>query len=65
MESIAQLIGISVAQLTQLATIAAALLVGLFLLRVAFKLTASLLRIGCIGIVMIIAVVFLLQLFSG
>lgn len=51
-------------EITQLVILAVGLLVGLFLLRMVFRLTAALLRIGCISIVFIVGVVFLLQLFS-
>lgn len=56
--------GLTTQEITQLAILAVGLLGGLFLLRVLFRLTATLLRIGCIGIVFIVGVVFLLQLFN-
>lgn len=56
--------GLTGQEVSQLAILAIGLLGGLFLLRVLFRLTATLLRIGCIGIVFIVGVVFLLQLFS-
>lgn len=62
MEQIAQLIGISAAELTQLLILAAVLVVGLVLLRTALKLTAALFRIGCFGILLIVAAVFIFQL---
>lgn len=65
MDSIAQLIGLTGAELIQLLGVAIALLIGLFLLRLAFKLTASLIRIGCIGIFLIVGVLFLVQFLSG
>ncbi len=61
MDGIAQFIGIEVAQLTQLLTLAVILLVGLFVLRTVFKLTAAIFRIGCFGIAFIVAAVFILQ----
>lgn len=51
--------------LTQLIVIAAVLLVGLFLARLAFKLTASLMRIGCLAIFLLVAAIALLRMFNG
>ncbi|WP_420629825.1 hypothetical protein [Candidatus Leptofilum sp.] len=51
--------------ITQLIVIAAVLLIVLFLARLAFKLTASLMRIGCLTIFIIVAAVALLRMFSG
>lgn len=65
MEQIAQIIGLTAAELTQLVILAGVLLVGLFVLRIMLKLTAALMRIGCIGIVLIVAAVFLVQLLSN
>jgi len=65
MESIAQLIGLSVAELTQLLMLAAVLLVGLFILRAVMKLTAAIFRMGCLAILFIVAAVFLLQVLGN
>ncbi len=65
MESIAQLIGLNAAELMQLLMLAGILLVGLFVLRAVMKLTATIFRIGCFGILFIVAAVFLLQLFGN
>jgi hypothetical protein len=62
MESIAQLIGLEVAQLTQLVTLGVVLLVILLVLRIVLKLTATIFKVGCLGILFIVAVVFVLQL---
>ena len=51
--------------ITQLIVIAAVLLIGLFLARLAFKLTASLMRLGCLAIFFIVAAIALLRMFSG
>ena len=64
MEAFPQILGLTGQEIVQLAILTAVLLVGLFLLRLAFRLTATLLRIGCFGIVIIIALVFMYQLFS-
>lgn len=53
------------AELTRLAIIGVVLLVGLFFARLAFKLTASLMRIGCLAIFLIVAAIALLQMFGG
>jgi len=65
MDGIAQLVGVDVAQLTQLLTLGVILLVGLFVLRTVFKLTAAIFRIGCFGIIFIVAAVFILQLLGN
>ncbi len=49
-------------EITQLVVIAAVLLIGLFLARLAFKLTASLIRMGCLAIFFIIAAIALIQM---
>lgn len=51
--------------ITQLIVIAAVLLIGLFLARLAFKLTASLMRLGCLAIFFIVAAIALLRMVSG
>lgn len=53
------------AELTRLIVIAAVLLVGLFLARLAFKLTASLMRIGCLAVFLIVAAIALMQMFGS
>ncbi|MCA9929557.1 MAG: hypothetical protein KC419_13820 [Anaerolineales bacterium] len=65
MDTIAQFVGLDVAQLTQLAILAAVLVVGLFVLRTVLKLTAAIFRLGCFGILFIVAAVFILQLLSN
>ena len=49
-------------QITQLIVITAVLLIGLFLARLAFKLTASLMRIGCMFVFFIVAAIALIQM---
>ncbi|MCB8924418.1 MAG: hypothetical protein H6652_02205 [Ardenticatenaceae bacterium] len=51
--------------ITQLIVIAAVLLIGLFLARLAFKLTASLMRIGCLFIFLVVAAVAIMRMVSG
>ena len=65
MDSIAQLIGLNAAELTQLAILGVVLIVGLFILRTVMKLTATIYLIGCFGVIFIVAAVFLLQLFGN
>ncbi|MAT95707.1 MAG: hypothetical protein CL608_00955 [Anaerolineaceae bacterium] len=52
-------------EITQLVVITAVLLIGLFFARLAFKLTASLIRLGCLAIFFIVAAIALLQMFGG
>lgn len=52
-------------EITRLIVIAAVLLIGLFFARLAFKLTASLIRLGCLAIFFIVAGIALIQIFSG
>jgi hypothetical protein len=59
------LLNMETAELTRLVIIAVVLLVGLFLARLAFKLTASLMRIGCLAIFLIVAAIALMQMFGG
>ena len=51
-------------EITRLIVIAAVLLIGLFLARLAFKLTASLMRLGCLAVFFIVVAIALLQMFS-
>ena len=59
------LLNMETAELTRLVIIALVLLVGLFLARLAFKLTASLMRIGCLAVFLIVAAIALMQMFGG
>lgn len=59
------LLNMETAELTRLVIIAVVLLVGLFLARMAFKLTASLMRLGCLAIFLIVAAIALMQMFGG
>ena len=51
MDALTELIGLTSQEFMQLVIVGIILVVGLFILRAAFKLTATLLRMGCIGIV--------------
>lgn len=57
-------IGLASGDATQLVILAAALLIGLFLLRMAFKLTAALFRLGCLAILFIVAATFVFKLLN-
>ena len=59
------LVNLQPQEITQLIVIAAILLIGLFLARLAFKLTATLMRLGCLIIFFIVAAIALLQLFGS
>lgn len=65
MEGLAELLGVSGAQLTQLIMLAVVLFIGLVLLRVFLKLTATLFRIGCFGIILLVTAVYVLSLLSS
>ncbi|MBE2197634.1 MAG: hypothetical protein IAE79_03420 [Anaerolinea sp.] len=64
MEALANLLQITPEQLMQVVTLGIVLLIGLVLLRVFLKLTATLFRIGCFGIFLIVAVVYVLSVLS-
>ena len=61
MESLSELINNS--DLTQLAILAVVLVIGLVIIRFAFKLTATLVRVGCVLILLIVGTLFVLSLF--
>ncbi|HEX6383800.1 MAG TPA: hypothetical protein VF177_03940 [Anaerolineae bacterium] len=64
MDALAELLGLTAADLTQLIILGVILLVALLVLRVIFRLTTTLFRLGCFGILLIVAAVFFLQLFG-
>lgn len=51
-------------ELTRLIIIGVVLLIGLFFARLAFKLTASLMRIGCLAIFFVVAAIALIQILN-
>jgi hypothetical protein len=64
MDELLNTIGLASGELTQIVIVAVVLLVGLFLLRVLFKLTATLFRVGCFAILFIVAAVFVMNLLN-
>lgn len=64
MDAFLQSIGLSMDELIQLIVIAVAALIGLAILRIMFRLTATLLRMGCAVIVIGMAVLFFLNVFN-
>lgn len=64
MDELLNTIGLASGELTQIVILAVVLLVGLFLLRVLFKLTATLFRVGCFAILFIVAAVFVMNLLN-
>ncbi|MCB0035588.1 MAG: hypothetical protein KDE51_16260 [Anaerolineales bacterium] len=64
MEQILQFIGLSFDEFINLVIVAIAALVGLFLLRMMFKLTATLLRLGCAIIVIGLGLMFVLNVLN-
>ena len=61
MESLLASLGLTMGELIGIAILAAALLVGLFLLRMLFRLTKNLFRLGCFVILLLVAAVFVLR----
>jgi hypothetical protein len=64
MDALSGLIGVTSAELTQLIILSVVLLVGLFLARTILKLTATLFRIGCFFIALIVLAVFVANLLN-
>jgi len=64
MDTLLESVGLASGELTRLLVLGVVLLVGLILARIALKLTASLFRIGCLSIFLIVAAVFLFNLFG-
>ena len=56
--------GLTTGELTQMVILAVVLLVGLFLARMALKLTAALFRIGCLAVLFIVGAIFLLNVLN-
>ena len=64
MNDLLKAIGLASGEVTQLIVLAVVLLVGLFLLRLMFKLTATLFRVGCFAVLFIVAAVFVMNLLN-
>lgn len=58
MDALLESIGLTSGEFTQMLVLGVLLLVGLIMARVALKLTATLFRIGCFGIFLIVAILF-------
>jgi hypothetical protein len=58
-------LGLTLEQLLILAGVGVALVVLLFILRALFKLTKAVLRFGCLGIVIALAIVFVMMQVLG
>ena len=65
MDSLAQMLGLAPAELTQIIVVGVLLLIGIVALKVVFKLAASIIRIGCGLSIAIIAGLYLLNLLNG
>ena len=65
MEELAQLIGLTAEELTQLLTIGIVLVILLMVGRAALKLTAALFKMGCFAIILIVGAVYLLNVLSA
>ncbi len=59
------LLNLQAEEITRLVVITAVMLIGLFIARLAFKLTATLVRLGCLAIFFIVAAIALLQMLGG
>lgn len=64
MESLLASLGLTMGELIGMAILAVALLVGLFLLRIIFRLTKNLFRLGCFVILLLVGAVLVLRLLS-
>ncbi len=64
MDALLETIGLTSGELSQTLILGVILLVGLFLLRGVFKLTATIFRLGCLGILFIIGAVLLINLLN-
>jgi hypothetical protein len=65
MDGIAEFLGINGEQLTQIVKLGVVLLILLVVGRVALKLTATLFKVGCFTILLIVGAVYLINLMSG
>lgn len=64
MDALLDAIGLTSGELTQTLVIIAILLVGLFLVRAMFRLTATLFRLGCFVVILIAVAMLWLNLFN-
>ncbi|MCB8943751.1 MAG: hypothetical protein H6658_08345 [Ardenticatenaceae bacterium] len=64
MDALLNMIGLTSAELTRIVTLAIILLVLLIVGRVALKLTATLFRVGCFTILLIVGAVYVFSLMS-
>ena len=64
MDAFLQSIGLTFEELTRLIIIGIAALIALGILRVMFRLTATLLRMGCAVIIIGLAVLFFVNIFN-
>jgi hypothetical protein len=64
MDALLDSIGLTGGELTNILIIIAVLLVGLFLVRAMFRLTATLFRLGCFVVILIAVVMLWLNLFN-
>ena len=65
MEALLNQIGLTTGELTQTLTLIVVLVVGLFILRVMFKMTAALLKMGFFIIVLIVVAYLAFNFFNG
>lgn len=65
MDALAEVLGLAAGDLVQLIILGGILLVALLILRVVFRLTATLFRVGCFGILLILAAIFVLRVLGS
>lgn len=65
MDALLEFIGLSGAELTRIVTLAIILLVLLIVGRVALKLTATLFRVGCFVILLIVGAVYIISIMAS
>lgn len=64
METLLASLGLTMGELVGIAILTVALLIGLFLLRIIFRLTKNLFRLGCFVVLLLVGAVFALGLLS-
>lgn len=64
MQAIADLLGLTVNQLTMLVVAGVVLVVGWYVLKTALKIASRIFAIGCVGILVLVGVLYLLYTFA-
>ena len=64
MQAVADLLGLTVNQLTVLAVAGALLVAGWYVLKAALKIARRIFAIGCVGIIVLVGVLYLVYAFA-